>query len=153
MQVGEEELTEYRSGHGCNTQRGHGCKTCNTQIWTGGDLKKGDRSYLFPFLLKIGEDQKKVFTSSDVQFTPLNLVKTKKKVHRVLRCPVFTVPLTGDIYQLIFQRGGDADPAAHSLSTPLSDVLLFWTGQSRIFIRFWASRLFLSFPVFYYFRI
>ena len=51
----------------------------------------------------IGEDQKKVFTSFDVQITLQNQVKTKKKKgQRVLTCPVFTVSLTTDIYQLIF---------------------------------------------------
>ena len=55
---------------------------------------------------------------SDVQFTTQNEVKTKKKGHRVLRCPVSNVPLTGEIYQLIFQRGGGADPA-DPLGTPL----------------------------------
>ena len=49
-------------------------------------FEKGGRNFLFPFPLKISvKTKKKVFTSFDV-----------------LRCPVFTVPLTGDIYQLIF---------------------------------------------------
>ena len=71
------------------------------------NLKRGGRNFLFPLPLKISvkTKKKKNFTSSNVQFTPQNQLK-KKKGHRVLRCPVSTVPLTGDIYQLIYQRGG-----------------------------------------------
>ena len=68
------------------------------------------------FTENIGEDQKKkVFTSFDVQFTPHppKSSEDQEKGHRVLRCPVSTVALTGDISQLIFQWGrGGADPAA-----------------------------------------
>ena len=70
----------------------------------------------------MGEDQtKKVFTSSDVQFTPQNQVKTKEKGQRVLRCPVSTISLTADIYQLIFLRGGGGRGAA----TPAADTLRY----------------------------
>ena len=99
MQVGEEELTEYRSGHQERAQK----------FEKGG----GGRNFLFPFPLKIiGEDKKKrssslltssllppqnqaktkkkkIFTSSDIKFTPQNQVKTKKIGHRVLRCSLY----------------------------------------------------------------
>ena len=38
-------------------------------------------SYLHVSTENINEDQKKVLTSSDVQFTPQNQVKTKKKIN------------------------------------------------------------------------
>ena len=44
--------------------------------------KGGGRNFMFPFPLKISVKTKKkmVFKSFDVQFTPQNQVKTKKKV-------------------------------------------------------------------------
>ena len=61
-----------------------------------------------------------------VQFTPQNQVKTEeKKSHRVLRCSVSTVPLTADIYQLIFQREGGRDPSdSPPLNTPLIKITI-----------------------------
>ena len=69
--------------------------------------------------------------SSDVQFTPQNQVKIKKG-QRVLRCPVSTVSLTADIYQLIFERGGGRDSSGLlPLDTPQYSVV--FVEQSNIF--------------------
>ena len=119
-----------------------GCDYIHDRIIGGvpKNLIKGGRNFLFPFPLKISiKTKKKVYTFFDVKFAPQKQVKAEKKrksshgyrrqiyphmcrptkkCHRVPRCPVSTVPLTVDVYQLICQRGEGADPAPSSWVRP-----------------------------------
>ena len=80
------------------------------------NLKRGGRNFLFPFSLKISVKTKK--KSLHVFRRPIYPPKSsedQKKGHRILRCLVLTVSLTGDIYQLTVYfsgEGGAATPAA-----------------------------------------
>ena len=113
-----------------------------------GNLKRGRPQFpVFVSTENVGEDQKKGLFVFRRPIYPQNQMKTKKKTdlhvfcrpilppkssedqnkkkgQRVLRCPVSTVSLTANIYQLIFQRRGGVTPAAPPLDTPLH----MWTG-------------------------
>ena len=81
-------------------------------------------AYTFPLKISV-KIKKKVFRSSDVQFTPQNQVKTKKKKgQRVLRCPVSTVSLTADIFQGGRRARPSAPPPSPPLDTPMYRMVL-----------------------------
>ena len=71
------------------------------------NLKRGGGAQFPVSVENIGKDQK------------------QKKGHRVRRCSVSTVPIAGDIYQLIFQLGGGgggADPSGYAPKLRISSV-------------------------------
>ena len=75
-------------------------------------FKKGGRNFLFTRLTK---KKKGLHVFQRPIFPPKSSEDQKKKGQRVLRCPVSTVLLTVDIYQLMFQRGGRGPPPLDTL--------------------------------------
>ena len=76
------------------------------------------------YIPKSSEDQKKgIHVFRRPLYPPKSIENQKSKGQRGLRCPVSTVSLTADMYQLIFQRkGGGAGAPALSPKSELSRI-------------------------------
>ena len=113
------------------------------------NLKRGGCNFLFPFPLKISvKTKKKAFTSIDVQFTPQNHVKTKKRssspqmscFHRSANCtsayisarpllphPLGFAPDKLDLIAFIVRSGSDLKTLGNVFAAKIA--LLMWVKK------------------------